>query len=104
MVSGLSSGIASSLPSGIETPDTMLNLRKGTDSAVPALYTVLEQKQTNVAQGSLMGSDHVYVLPDQAKKDKKRWGQQQGRCLSGGEGGAGRGRGERAGGEGGCCS
>ncbi len=39
--SGFASGIASSLPSGIETPDTMLNLRKASESEQPRqLYQV----------------------------------------------------------------
>lgn len=72
MVSGLASGVASSLPSGIETPDVSVNLRKGSETSEPRqLYTVLEQKQVPIAQGSLLTTDHVYVLPDQ-KKDKKR--------------------------------
>ena len=80
MVSGLTSGSASSLPSGIETPDTMLNLRKAqSESEVPRqLYQVLEQKQVSVGANSIMGADHVYVIPGGAgeaaggKKDKKK--------------------------------
>jgi hypothetical protein len=52
-----SAGLASSLPSGLETPDAMLNLRKsgdsvaGTESAqAPQLYTVLEQRKASVGQ------------------------------------------------------
>jgi hypothetical protein len=52
-----SAGLASSLPSGLETPDGVLNLRKsgdsvaGTESArAPQLYTVLEQKAAGVGQ------------------------------------------------------
>eukprot|EP00873_Tetraselmis_striata_P035015 jgi/Tetstr1/455279/TSEL_042115.t1 len=57
----------SSLPMGVETPDT-IQLRKGIDTEEPkALYTVLEQKATAVG-GSLMGSDHTYVIPDKEKK------------------------------------
>lgn len=76
LVSGLASGIASSLPSGIETPDTMLNLRKSSESEAPKqLYQVLEQKQASVGANTIMGTDHVYVIPGQegqAKKGEKK--------------------------------
>ncbi|GBF91105.1 splicing factor 3B subunit 2 [Raphidocelis subcapitata] len=74
-----SAGLASSLPSGLETPEAVMNLRKsgdsvaGTESArAPQLYTVLEQKKAAVGQG-LMGTDHVYVIPG-AAGDKRRAG------------------------------
>ncbi|KAG1665007.1 hypothetical protein FOA52_014687 [Chlamydomonas sp. UWO 241] len=64
MHTGLVSGIASSLPSGLETPDTMLNLRKQSESEAPKqLYQVLEQKHTGVGANTIMGTDHVYVIP-----------------------------------------
>lgn len=34
------------------------------------LYTVLEQKQANVGAGTLMGSDHTYVIPGKEGKEK----------------------------------
>jgi len=71
-------GLSSSLPSGIESSDVTLNLRKssdsvaGTESAMaPQLYTVLEQRKAAVAQGTLMGTEHVYVIPGQEQKKKK---------------------------------
>ena len=72
----VASGFASSLPSGLETPDA-IDLRKASDKAVKQLYTVLEQKHANVDHGALMGSDHVYVVPDKEKwpvgsSDKRR--------------------------------
>jgi len=70
MQTGLASGIASSLPSGIETPDTMLNLRKASDSEQPKqLYQVLEQKQASVGAGTILGTDHVYVIPGSSAAD-----------------------------------
>lgn len=73
ITTGLASGITSSLPSGLETPE-MINLRKAAEtSGEQRLYTVLEQKQAPVAANQIMGSDHVYVLPD-ADKGKKRAG------------------------------
>uniref|UniRef100_A0A7S0RWY4 PSP proline-rich domain-containing protein n=1 Tax=Chlamydomonas leiostraca TaxID=1034604 RepID=A0A7S0RWY4_9CHLO len=69
MVSGLASGIASSLPSGIETPDVSVQLRKGAESSEPRqLYQVLEQKAAPIGQATLLGTDHVYVIPGQEKK------------------------------------
>lgn len=77
---GLASGLVSSLPSGLETPDIALNLRKSSDSVAgtesaqqPSLYTVLEQKKASVGTG-LMGTDHVYVLPGQGKEEGRRIG------------------------------
>ncbi|KAF5840669.1 hypothetical protein DUNSADRAFT_15912 [Dunaliella salina] len=67
MASGYS-GIASSLPSGIETPDVSVQLRKGHETEQPQLYQVLEQRQAPLAPGTLLGTDHVYVLPGQQKK------------------------------------
>lgn len=59
--------------SGLETPDTMMDLRKraGADtpettgiSAAPAeLYKVVPQRETNVGAGALFGGDRKYVLP-----------------------------------------
>lgn len=57
-------GFASSLPSGLETPDA-IDLRK--DKAAKQLYTVLEQKLARVDRSALMGSDHVYVVPEKEK-------------------------------------
>lgn len=74
IVSGLASGIASSLPSGIETPE-MINLRKATEavgSEQRSLYTVLEQKQVSVGANTLMGSDHVYVVPPTGGADIRK--------------------------------
>lgn len=70
----VASGFASSLPSGVETPD-MIDLRK-VDRKQKQLYTVLEQKEANIGQGNLMGSDHVYVLPgaeNAAAAAKNKW-------------------------------
>ena len=72
----VASGFASSLPSGLETPDA-IDLRKASDKAVKQLYTVLEQKHATVDHTTLMGSDHVYVVPDKEKwpvgvSDRKR--------------------------------
>lgn len=76
MVSGLTSGIASSLPSGIETPEHSVNLRKGAESSEPRpLYTVLEQRAAPIGQGTLLGTDHVYVIPGGDKKKAA------GRCV-----------------------
>ena len=36
------------------------------------LYTVLEQQQAGIAAGNLMGSDHTYVMPDQAGTSSSR--------------------------------
>lgn len=75
MASGMASdlsGITSSLPSGIETPDTV-NLRKATESAEPRpLYQVLEQKAVPIAPGTIMGTDHVYVIPGATEKAKEK--------------------------------
>lgn len=59
--------------SGLETPDTMMDLRKraGVDtpdttglSAVPQeLYKVVPQRESNVGSGALFGGDRKYVLP-----------------------------------------
>mmetsp|Transcript_29786 Transcript_29786/g.41131 ORF Transcript_29786/g.41131 Transcript_29786/m.41131 type:complete len:587 (+) Transcript_29786:190-1950(+) len=67
----ITTGIASisSIPSGVETPDT-IDLRKktGAGGEAPAtqppraLYQVLEQQETSVG-GALMGSSHTYVVP-----------------------------------------
>jgi hypothetical protein len=72
IVSGAASGLsgtASTLP-GMETPDVSVQLRKGQESQQPPppLYTVLEQRQAPLAPGSLLGTDHVYVMPGQAGK------------------------------------
>jgi splicing factor 3B subunit 2 len=71
-------GLSSSLPSGIESSEVTLNLRKssdsvaGTDSAMaPQLFTVLEQRKAAVGQSTLMGTEHVYVIPGQEQKKKK---------------------------------
>jgi len=34
----------------------------------PQLYQVLEQKQAPLAPGTLLGTDHVYVMPGQQQK------------------------------------
>lgn len=44
---------------------------QATDRTQKQLYTVLEQKATTVGQGTLMGSDHIYVLP--GEKEKEKW-------------------------------
>lgn len=59
--------------SGLETPDTMMDLRKraGVDtpdttglSAVPQeLYKVVPQRESAVGAGALFGGDRKYVLP-----------------------------------------
>jgi len=60
-----------SLASGLDTPE-QLQLRKkdGTGTETPetverpkALYTVLEEKQTNIPTTAMFGSSHTYVLP-----------------------------------------
>jgi splicing factor 3B subunit 2 len=61
-------GLASSLPSGLETPDASLALRKGDsvagmDTAPQPLYRVLETRKAEVGSGTLLGTDHVYVVP-----------------------------------------
>jgi len=70
--------VASSMPSGLETPDA-IDLRKETDKA-RQLYTVLKEKHAHVDHTALVGSDHVYVVPDKEKwpvADKKREGAQK---------------------------
>lgn len=62
------SGFASSLPSGLETPD-VIDLRKTIENP-KQLCIVLEQKETNIKQGQIMGSEHVYVIPD---SEKEKW-------------------------------
>lgn len=57
----VASGLASSLPSGIETP-AEVDLRKGKEGP-RQLYSVLEQQKAAVGAGQLMGSDHTYVIP-----------------------------------------
>mmetsp|Transcript_20111 Transcript_20111/g.34621 ORF Transcript_20111/g.34621 Transcript_20111/m.34621 type:complete len:627 (-) Transcript_20111:353-2233(-) len=72
IVSGLASGIASSLPSGMETPDVSVQLRKGNESNEPRqLYQVLEQKAVPIGQNTLLGTDHIYVMPGAEAKGKK---------------------------------
>ncbi|KAK9818025.1 hypothetical protein WJX72_005866 [[Myrmecia] bisecta] len=61
----------SSLPSGIETPDT-IDLRKAKAQGDKQLYTVLEQQAANVGTGTLMGSDHTYVIPGGGADGKER--------------------------------
>ena len=92
----VASGLASTLPSGIETPSE-IDLRKRNEGArvsSPAalygkracplsiaegwgaralagpkqLYQVLEQQKASVATGQLMGSDHTYVIPGQERR------------------------------------
>lgn len=68
---GAEGGISS--VSGLETPDTMMDLRKraGVDtpdttgiSAVPQdLYKVVPQRESAVGTGALFGGDRKYVLP-----------------------------------------
>eukprot|EP00210_Caulerpa_lentillifera_P007245 g6932.t1 len=65
----VTSGIASSVPTGLETPDA-IDLRKASEKAAKQLYTVLEQKKADIDQSTLMGSDHVYVVPD---GEKEKW-------------------------------
>jgi splicing factor 3B subunit 2 len=62
----VASGLASSLPSGIETPSE-IDLRK-TSEGPKQLYTVLEQQKASVAAGTLMGSEHTYVMPAASKE------------------------------------
>ena len=48
---------------------------QGNESEQPRqLYQVLEQKQVSVGATSIMGTDHVYVIPggEAGKKDKKK--------------------------------
>ena len=60
-IASVASGFASSLPSGIETPSE-IDLRK-TSEGPRQLYTVLEQQKASVGAGTLMGSEHTYVIP-----------------------------------------
>lgn len=48
------------VPSGLETPTTGIELRKGI--APGALYTVLEEKSASVGRDAMLGSDHTYVI------------------------------------------
>lgn len=59
--------------SGLETPDTMMDLRKragvdtpdttGISAVPPELYKVVPQREANVGTGALFGGDRKYVLP-----------------------------------------
>jgi splicing factor 3B subunit 2 len=68
-IASVASGLASSLPSGIETP-AEVQLRKAAEAhaaaapeAPKALYQVLEQQAAAVGAAGIMGSDHTYVVP-----------------------------------------
>ncbi|XP_055345832.1 splicing factor 3B subunit 2-like [Paramacrobiotus metropolitanus] len=68
------SGGASSVPAGLETPDS-IELRKRkieremeAGDEVQQLYTVLPEKKVDRIGGAVMGSTHVYELPGGAKK------------------------------------
>ena len=63
------SGLASSIPGGLETP-VEVQLRKAAEQHAAAapeapkqLYQVLEQQKTGVGATGIMGSSHVYVVP-----------------------------------------
>jgi splicing factor 3B subunit 2 len=63
----------SSVPSGLETPDT-IDLRKVSkkeeaDEGSKQLFTVLEQAEARVG-GALYGSSHKYVIPGEKKESK----------------------------------
>lgn len=63
------SGMGSSVLTGLETPD-VIDLRKASEKAAKQLYTVLEQKKADIDRSTLMGSDHVYVVPPDGEKDQ----------------------------------
>jgi len=64
------SGIASTIPGGLETPVEVQLRKQAEEHAAKApegqkqLYQVLEEQKAGVAAGGIMGSDHVYVVPD----------------------------------------
>lgn len=64
------SGLASSIPSGIETPAEVQLRKQPEDEGPKQLYQVLEQKKTSVGT-SLMGSEHTYVVPGAEGGEKK---------------------------------
>jgi splicing factor 3B subunit 2 len=73
----VASGLASSLPSGIETP-AEVQLRKAAEAHAAAapeaprvLYQVLEQQAAEVGGAGIMGSDHVYAVPGAQPAAKK---------------------------------
>eukprot|EP01104_Vermistella_antarctica_P019186 TRINITY_DN739_c0_g3_i1.p1 TRINITY_DN739_c0_g3~~TRINITY_DN739_c0_g3_i1.p1 ORF type:complete len:599 (-),score=234.44 TRINITY_DN739_c0_g3_i1:213-2009(-) len=62
------SGIASvASVSGLETPD-VIDLRKAKEAKEPKqLYQVLDEKESRVSSGTMMGSSKKYVVPGQQK-------------------------------------
>eukprot|EP01103_Thecamoeba_quadrilineata_P012780 TRINITY_DN337_c4_g1_i1.p1 TRINITY_DN337_c4_g1~~TRINITY_DN337_c4_g1_i1.p1 ORF type:complete len:569 (-),score=175.09 TRINITY_DN337_c4_g1_i1:20-1702(-) len=61
----VTSGI-SSVPSGIETPET-IEIRKPKDDKPKQLYQVLEQAESRIST-SVYGSSHKYVMPGAAER------------------------------------
>lgn len=60
----------SSVPSGLETPDT-IDLRKGrTEEGEPKLYQVLQQTAASTS-GQMFGSSHKYIIGDKKEGDRK---------------------------------
>jgi len=60
----------SSVPSGLETPDT-IDLRKGrNEEGEPKLYRVLQQANSSTA-GQVFGSSHTYIMSDNKKESNK---------------------------------
>jgi splicing factor 3B subunit 2 len=63
------SGIASTIPGGLDTPVEVQLRKQAEEHAAKApdgqkqLYQVLEEQKAGVAAGGIMGSDHVYVVP-----------------------------------------
>ena len=60
MAAGIATGAT-----GVETPEAPMDLRKrsAAPDAPPQLYRVLDAREANVADGNIMGSSHVYVVP-----------------------------------------
>ncbi|TXG72189.1 hypothetical protein EZV62_000768 [Acer yangbiense] len=51
----------SSSPTGDETPEDVIDLRKRKEPERPPLYQVMEEKQERIAPGTLFGTTHTYV-------------------------------------------
>ncbi|KAK4856964.1 hypothetical protein QYF36_023184 [Acer negundo] len=51
----------SSTPTGDETPEDVIDLRKRKEHERPPLYQVLEEKQERIAPGTLFGTTHTYI-------------------------------------------
>ena len=71
IASGMLTGIASTLPSGIETDHT-LDLRKGggtttTSGQTPQLFQVLQEQKASASDTGLMAAGHTYAMPEAAR-------------------------------------